>query len=242
MIGTMTDDRDFPVRAILEKEHLKKEHFTNSDIRDTELERARHALAYLKAKIGNAAMLVLLEDDLAAMTAQVRGWVEASNGAWQTGSVELIVPGPSAAAFHKWYTNAWTNSCEAELRAGHPEHFVSHSHPGVSAEVVENIGATELPWWVLYKQPADGEFPEPWNPAYPVHFGMELRDSSNLRVGFTMHQMRDQDDGMHLLLTTFLPAAAPCELVHRHLHHFTIEFRNWTRMAWLESRIGETRQ
>ena len=236
MINAGTDDWDFPTKAILGKEHL-----TDNDIRDVELGRARHALAYLKARIGNAAMLTLLEDDLAAMTAQVRGWVEASNGMWQTGSVEMIVPGPSAETFHAWYTNAWANSCEAELRAGHPEHFVSHSHPGVSAEVVENIGATELPWWVLYKQPADGDFPEPWNPAYPVNFGMELLDRNGLRVGFTMHQMRDQEDGMHMLLTTFLPAAASRELVDRHLQHFTIEFRNWTRAAWLESRKEETR-
>ena len=44
------------------------------------------------------------------MTAQVRGWVEAAGGAWQTGMVELVVPGPPAAAFHAWYTRALTHS------------------------------------------------------------------------------------------------------------------------------------
>ncbi|MEJ7660289.1 MAG: hypothetical protein WKG07_12085 [Hymenobacter sp.] len=74
-----------------------------------------------------------------------------------------------------------------------------------------------------------------WDPAYPVRFGMELLDTSGRRVGYSMHQLRDAADGVHLQLRTFLPAAAPPELVRRHLHRFAIEFRNWTHTAWLES-------
>ncbi len=71
-----TSDRDYPTTALLAEKLL-----TDRDIRDAELERARHALAYLKRKIGNEAMREWLNDDLAEMTIRVRDWVGASGGA-----------------------------------------------------------------------------------------------------------------------------------------------------------------
>jgi len=228
--ASVTDDRLLRAAAVIGEEQL-----TNRDIRDLELERARHALVYLKRKLGNDAMRGLLEDDLQAMTAQVRDWVEASDGAWQSGSLKLTVPGPSARVFQAWYVNAMAEGHEAELRAGHPEHFVSHPVPG-KVEVVENIGETELPWRVFYRSlPEDFDFPMPWDPGYSLHCGMEILDSDGLRVGYSMRQSRDAKDGLHLQFTTHLPKAAPPELVRRHLNHFAIEFRNWTRAAWLAS-------
>ncbi len=70
---------------------------------------------------------------------------------------------------------------------------------------------------------------------YPVRFGAGIVDGDGLRVGYTMHQARDAEDGMHLHLRTLLPKAAPRDLVSRHLRHFAIEFTNWTRTAWLET-------
>ena len=134
---------DFQASASMAERRL-----SDRDIRDAELERARHALAYLKGKLGNSAMRALIADDLEVMRATVRGWVEISGGAWQTASLELTVPGPSAREFQDWYVDAMARGREAELRAGHPEHFVSH--PLVDrVEVVENIGETALPWRVF---------------------------------------------------------------------------------------------
>lgn len=227
------DDRSLPATATFAGGQL-----TNGDIRDAELGRARHALAYLKHKLGNDAMRELLRDDIAEMTARVRGWVQASDGAWQSGSVRLHVPGPSAKAFQAWYASAMANAREAELRAGHPEHFISHPHSGV-IEVVENIGETDLPWRVTYRTlPEDADFPMPWDAGYTVRFGAELVDADGLRVGFTMRQSRDAADGLHLKLTTHLPAAAPRGIVDRHLQHFAIEFRNWSPFAWLDTRAN----
>ena len=123
---------------------------------------------------------------------------------------------------------------EAELRAGHPEHFVSH--PLVDrVEVVENIGETALPWRVFYRAlPSDFAFPLPWDAAYALHYGMEILDADGLRVGFSMRQSRDIEDGLRLKFTTVLPKAAPLDLPLRHLNHFAIEFRNWTRASLIE--------
>ena len=222
-------DPDFQASASMAERHL-----SDRDIRDAELERARHALAYLKGKLGNTAMRALIADDLEAMRATVRGWVEASGGAWQTASLELTVPGPSAQEFQDWYVDAMARGREAELRAGHPEHFVSH--PLVDrVEVVENIGETALPWRVFYRAlPSDFAFPLPWDAAYALHYGMEILDADGLRVGFSMRQSRDIEDGLRLKFTTVLPKAAPPDLPLRHLNHFAIEFRNWTRASLIE--------
>lgn len=209
-------------------------------IRDAELARSRHALAYLKERIGDERMRELLADDIAATTARVRDWVNASGGRWRTGVTELIVSGPSADAFHGWYDRAMAERREAVLRAGHPEHFVlSPGEAGI--EVVENIGEAELPWRVFYRSLPDDAFPMAWDPDWPTRFGAELVDDEGYRVGFTMHQARDAADGLHLRLRTLLPEAAPPALVERHLRHFAIEFANWTRTAWLETRAEEGR-
>ena len=235
----MSGDRAFGAEAVIGDERLD-----DRAIRDAELDRARHALAYLKNKLGNDATRRLLDDDLRAMAAQVRNWVEASGGAWQGGSVRLAVPGPGARAFQDWYVAAMAGGREAELRAGHPEHFVSHPMPGLVepglVEVVENVGETALPWRVFYRAlPEEFAFPMAWDPAYALHHGMEIVDADGLRVGFSMRQSRDEADGLNLRFTTFLPAAAPPALVCRHLNHFAIEFRNWTRFALIASQGGQ---
>jgi hypothetical protein len=220
-VGAGTD-RDFAAKAIIAGVLL-----TNSDIRDAELNRARHALAYLQRKLGNDAMRDLLTDDTIEMTARVRGWVQTSGGTWQHGSVELIVPEPSAKIFYQWYASAISNDWELDLRAGHPEHFINHPQAD-TIEVVENIGETELPWRIFYRTlPEDANFPMDWDADYPIHFGAEIVDSDGLRIGFSMRQLCDRTDGLHLKLTTHLPSAAPRELVQRHLYHFAIEYRNW---------------
>ena len=207
----------------------------DAEIAEGELERARHALAYLKGKLGNDAMRSLLSSDLAETTARVEAWLAESGGTWQTESIELAVTGPSATEFQDWYEAMVKQGQEAVMRAGHPEHFVSHPQPEF-VEVVENVGETDLPWHVFYHPLPDDDptFPTQWDPDFPVRFGAEILNSNGTRVGFTMHQSRNAEDGLHLKLTTYLPKAVPITVVHRHLRHFAIEFTNWTRAAYEE--------
>ena len=120
---------------------------------------------------------------------------------------------------------------EVDLRAGHPEHFMNHPVDD-SIEVVENIGDTELPWQILYRSlPEEAPLPSSWDDAFPVHFAAEIVDAEGTRVGYSMRELRDDEDGMHMKLTNHLPAAAPPGLMERHLHHFSIEYRNWASFA-----------
>ena len=224
------DDPTYPVHAMLDGEVLD-----NHKIRDMELVRARRALAYLKTKIGNAGMRTLLAEEIDIATRQVKSWVEASNGEWQSGAVELIFPGPKAKTFHAWFMNAMMQHREPEFRAGHPDHFLNHATPG-HAEVIENVGADDYPWHIFldFAGP-DARFPTAWDDSFPERLGCFINDRDGLRVGSAIHEMRDASDGLHTKMTIHLPKAAPARLVKGHLEHFSIEFRNWTRLALSES-------
>ncbi len=226
-------DIEFSSRALIAGRTL-----SDAAIRDIELARARRALAYLKAKIGNAGMRALLGDDLERTRSRNRGWVEASDGRWTSGVVELIAPGPGAAAFHAFFMSMMKEDRQVELRAGHPEHFMNVPL-GPHAEVIENVGQDDLPWFIrLDFTPPDATFPTAWDPAYPAEhrLGAIIKDADGLRIGSAIHEMRDAHDGMHVKLTIHLPEAAPDALVAGHLRHFSVEFRNWTRAAMERAR------
>ena len=226
-------DNEFSARAIVAGRVL-----SNAAIRDIELVRARQALGYLKAKIGNAGMRDLLQNDLEHTQARNRAWVTASNGRWKSGVVELIVPGPRAAEFHAFFLTMMKEDRQADLRAAHPEHFMNVPL-GRHAEVIENVGQDELPWLIrLDFTSPDAAFPTAWDPAYPAEhrLGAIIKDADGLRIGSAIHEMRDAHDGMHVKLTIHLPEAAPDALIAGHLHHFSVEFRNWTLASI--SRLG----
>lgn len=226
-----------PEASFAARAEITGRQLSGDDILRLELDRARHALAYLKEKLGNDALRDLLAEDVNQLTAQVRAWARDSEGAWQSASMELVVSGPSAADFHRWYIDLFARDRQGVLRAGHPEHFVNRSSGAGSAEVIENVGETELPWWISYEPVDDAELPIEWDPNHPVRFASQLRDRGGQLIGYTLHEGRDADDGMHLRMTTVLPAAAPRDIAQHHLRHYAIEFRNWTEAAWRE--LGE---
>lgn len=221
-------DIDFPARA-----HIGDLALADADIRDIELARSRRALAYLKARIGNAGMRDLLADDLDRTRARNSAWVEASGGRWKSGTVELVVLGPGAADFHGFFMAMMKEDRQPELRAAHPEHFMNVPL-GPHAEVIENVGQDDLPWFIRLAFTApDAAFPTPWDPIYPAEhrLGAIINDADGRRIGSAIHEMRDAEDGLHIKLTIHLPEAAPDALITGHLHHFSVEFRNWTRAA-----------
>jgi hypothetical protein len=211
---------------------------TDADVRDMELVRSRRALAYLKDKIGNERMLELLASDLDEATRQVAGWVEESNGRWQSGALLLRTAGPGADTFHDWFMGNMARQNEPIFRAGHPDHFVNHPLKG-GAEVVENVGEDDLPWHIFLEfRGADTDLPAPWDSSFPADkaFAAVIKDRNGLLIGSAMHELRDFVDPtegtfLEAKLTIILPAAAPSGLVSGHLRHFAMEFRNWTEMA-----------
>ncbi len=225
----IADDRSFTTTATAEGARL-----TEHDIRSHELVRARRALAYLKTKVGDEAMRRLLADDVATMTATVRGWVEASAGRWRSAEITLATPGPGAVAFRDWYAQVVAEQRSAAMRAGHPEHYLNT--PGRDGiEVIEPVGETDLPWRIIYRTvDPTGDLPVAWPSDFPVRFAAEIVDGDGLRVGYSLRALRDVEGGMEMRLITCLPAACPDALLSRHLRHFAIEYRNWAVLATAE--------
>ena len=196
-----------------------------------ELTRAKGALAFLKAKIGNDGMRVLLADEMRQSADRTTGWVNASRGEWHSGALELVVPGPSAAAFHGFFMHLMRDDMQLELRAAHPDHFMNMPL-GPRAEVIENVGEDDIPWFIGLEFTQDAaRFPTTWDDSYPERLGAIIRNLDDVIIGSAMHEMKDAIDGTHIRLTITLPKAAPEQLVRGHLEHFAVEFGNWTRHA-----------
>ncbi len=227
---TIFNDLSYKVTARIEDEVLN-----NDDIRNMELVRARRSLAYLKQKIGNDSMRLLLKEELDATTARTSNWMAESGGEWISGALLLETPGPGAAYFHHWFLTKMKNREEALFRAGHPDHFLNHPVEG-GAEVIENVGEDDDPWHIFVRFVADEtQFPTAWDSSYTERFGALITDRDNRRIGSALHELKDLPNGLGIKLTIHLPSAAPAHLVRGHLHHFAIEFRNWTTAALAES-------
>ena len=177
----------------------------------------------------------LLSDELRQTADRIAAWARASNGAWRTGVLELVVPGPSASAFHRFFMTMMQENRQGDLRAGHPDHFMNIPL-GPRAEVIENIGEDDLPWFIELEFTADASrFPKEWDESYPERLGALIRNIDGVLIGSAMHEMKDAEDGTHIRLTIVLPEAAPERLVRGHLEHFAVEFGNWTRAARLHA-------
>lgn len=201
------------------------------DIVKLELARAKGALEFIKAKIGNERMRELLDDEVRLSADRTAEWARQSGGAWRSGVLELVVPGPSAKAFHGFFMTMMKENRQDELRAAHPDHFMNVPLPG-RAEVIENVGEDDIPWFIHLEFTDDpAKFPTTWDDSYPERLGAIIRNVDGVLIGSAMHEMKDADDGTHIRLTITLPEAAPEALVRGHLEHFAVEFGTWTRHA-----------
>lgn len=201
------------------------------DIVKLELARAKGALEFLKAKVGNDRMRALLADEIRQSADRTAEWVRASNGAWRSGVLELVVPGPSAKAFHGFFMAMMKEDRQSELRAAHPDHFMNVPL-GQRAEVIENVGEDDIPWFIHLEFTQDAaKFSTSWDDSYPERLGAIIRNVDGVLIGSAMHEMKDAADGTHIRLTITLPQAAPEGLVRGHLEHFAVEFSTWTRHA-----------
>lgn len=217
---------DDPTFALIGDERLDR-----VAIARLELARARGAPAFLKAKLGNERMRELLAGEVRQTADRTAAWAAASDGRWRTGVLELVVPGPSAKDFHAFFMGMMREDRQSELRAAHPDHFMNVPL-GPRAEVIENVGEDDLPWFIHLEFTDDpARFPGEWNPDYPERLGAVIRNLDGVQIGSAMHEMRDAEDGTHIRLTISLPEASPPRLVRGHLEHFAVEFGNWTRAA-----------
>jgi hypothetical protein len=215
-----------PTFALIGADHLDA-----GEIAKLELTRAKGALGFLKAKIGNDGMRSLLADEIRESADRTTAWVEVADGQWRSGSLELVVPGPSAEAFHGFFMHLMRDDMQMELRAAHPDHFMNVPL-GPRAEVIENVGEDDIPWFIGLEFTQDASrFPTSWDESYPERLGAIIRNADDVVIGSAMHEMKDAADGTHILLTITLPSAAPEHLVRGHLEHFAVEFSTWTRHA-----------
>lgn len=207
--------------------YIGEECLTDQDIQKMELVRSRRALTFLKNKIGSEKIINLIEEELNEATIQMEKWADESNGEWKSGFVLLEMPKVRAEQFHKWFMCLVKNESKL-LGTAHPDHYRNRVLPDGRAEVIENLGEFEYPWHIfLNLTEIDSTIPIPADKDYPFGFVAIIKSKNGKLVSYALHELRDYKDGMQAKLTIILPKAAPDTLIHGHLNHFSIEFRNW---------------
>jgi hypothetical protein len=203
------------------------------NIDDFELFYARRALRILKSRLGHQGLLDLLANDIEAGNAFLRECAQASEGAFEGGTIVLSAEGLRSTDFLGWLSQAFAD--EDVLLAAHPEHWAFSEEPGGPMNVVETIGShlssfymagwgAQPPAWV-----GDSEAVLPES-EFPSKMAADLVLGDGTVIGRVLCQFGDTDTGFDTALTVYVPQTCK-DVVEQHLRHFSVEFRNWIAAA-----------
>jgi len=206
---------------------------SDSTIDGFELFSARRALELLKRKLGRERILELLQEEIAAGDAFLRGHLDRSGGEEATGTTTLRARGISAAEFGAWLGAAFAR--DDVMLAGHPEHYSIHAEPGQNVNIVETLDEYVCSF-----------FMRPWDDSVIVaqELPIESRGTAVRRshmlladgtvVGSIANAFDEEPDGFTARLSVTLPATCAPAVIDQHLEHFAVEFRSWIRRAAAE--------
>lgn len=204
----------------------------NRAIDGFELVSARRALSLLKAKLGRAGLLELLQDEITAGDDFLRAHLARSGDEQTVGTTMLRAHGISANEFGTWLAAAFDR--EDVMLAGHPEHWAIHAEPGHGVNIVETLGDQICSFFM---RPWDASRPDPGTDDGPARSTtrrshMLLADGTS--IGSITNTFEEAPDGFTAELSVALPATCAPEVVDQHLEHFAVEFRTWILRAAAE--------
>jgi len=198
-----------------------------------ELLTARRALKLLKSSLGRIRLLELLDDEIAAGDAFLRGHVERSAGQETTGTTTLRAHGITAAQFTGWLSRAFSR--EDVLLAGHPEHYAIHPEAGGNVRIVETLGDQVCSFLLgEWDDSVISEHEPPAPGAVPEGRRSQLSLEDGTVVGVIANSFTEEPDGFTARLSVSLPTTCGTAVVEQHLEHFAVEFRNWILAAAAE--------
>ncbi|MFJ7910410.1 hypothetical protein [Kitasatospora sp. NPDC096204] len=202
--------------------------YTQDDIRQWELNRARNALTLLKNRIGDEAMRELLAEDLRAADETMAPLPDASGGAWRSAVTEMEIDGISAEEFLTWWQGRLASGDRTALLSANPEHYLANSADGV-VEIIETIGSGPLRFFLTFHDGVAIE--DEGHETYPVRIGGTGRLTDGTEICRVMHEFGDGPRGLRIRLTIQFPASAPEHVFTGHKWHFACEFLNWLEAA-----------
>lgn len=193
---------------------------------DWELFFARRALANLKSRLGQQALLELLEPDTAASAETLKAWADSSRGQWRPAATQLQFHGISAGEFVSYFMSITGE--QPKLLAAQPEHFVlaeAGNGPSHVIRVVENLGRYISDFYITFT--GEDQAVAELAPDYPTRMVGTVALADGTTIGHALHQFRETTDGFDALLAIYFPAAAPEEFIEGHRQHLAVEFTNW---------------
>jgi hypothetical protein len=223
MTRTRNSTETLTVRTVIDGvEHPEQ------DVLAWELDRARTALALLKARIGDERMRELLTPDLRTGDAAMAPLPGGSGGEWRSAVTEMEAEGIEAHTFLAWWQGRLGSADRTALLAANPEHYLADSVDGV-VEIIETIGSGPLRFFLTFH---DGvAIADTGHETYPVRIGGTGRLTDGTEITRVMHEFGDGPNGLRIRLTIQFPANAPEHVFVGHQWHFACEFRNWLAAA-----------
>ncbi|CAN5295605.1 hypothetical protein BH10PSE12_BH10PSE12_22720 [soil metagenome] len=211
-----------------------------------ELKHAKRALMNLKTLLNGAPMLRLLEEQIMESDRRAAEIVAASNGEFKECRVDVHVKGMKVADYIKGMSIHMAGiaatpeltgdpqegardltSYEEMFFPAHPEHYVKL--PGIGG--VETIGGLPIRLTGSMTKDLPDFAIATIDPAYVNQGGARIVLHDGTVWCWVLHQFRDTQDGMDIILRAWFPAAAPDIYCDGHSEHFSVEFRNFIHSA-----------
>lgn len=203
-----------------------------------ELERARAALALMKAKLGPQGMLDLLAREREEMEQEERETVRGSAGGWTPALAELQVKGLKAQEFLEWFYARARAGDHAAMLAAHPEHYLISQTADGRLDVIETTGEWRHPSRFFAKLGVAPQEAAPnladIDPSYPHSMAGVFTLADGLEMGRVLHQFANTDEGFKAKLIIYFPAGSEAEKIQGHKWHLAIEFTNWVNLCLKE--------
>ncbi|MFC8730921.1 hypothetical protein ACFT5B_00485 [Luteimicrobium sp. NPDC057192] len=210
---------------------------TDSTIDEFELFSARRALELLKRKLGRERLLELLDEEIAAGEAFLRGHLDRSAGEEATGTTTLRARGITSAEFGAWLGAAFAR--EDVMLAGHPEHWSIHAEPGKDVNIVETLDEYVCSFFMRPWDDSRTRQQELPGAGAPSARRSHMLLADGTVIGSIANAFEDEPDGFTARLSVTLPATCSPGVIDQHLEHFAVEFRKWILRA--ASELGTER-
>lgn len=208
--------------------------YTEADLARIENEARGRSSLLLREKLGSAAAIDLLKDEIEEGDRRWTEYVQMSRGRWKSNGFELDVKGFTSDSWLDWIAA----NLDDELMhfSVHPEHYAWISTAKLGEDpsrgshvIVEPVGDLMLRFYVHDHEWEGME--EYFDEAYPKRRGTQLAVRDGTIVGKSISQCRDTDDGYRFRFQVFKPAALPDVDVVSHLDHAVVEYIHYMERA-----------
>lgn len=191
----------------------------------------RRTLVERKLKLGHQELENICKKDVYKSSKLVGLMRAMSFGRVKPCQVEVFANGISAKEFVTWFEQINEIADEKTLLAAHPEHYIINNTPDGRQLIYEtNGGSPFIASFTIDFTDKEDALKQSLQ-GYPYNISGKAINKKGKKVGGSMHQFQDTENGMHGILSIDFPYLILNSVMEGHKMHLAIEFSNWIEMA-----------